>query len=251
MTPSPPGPPTITPFFHFGLIVTGKGEEVFLGKLFRSLMANGNCFFEVVRWVPQRTPRTSPERELRMIGRGGKMIPDKDAEEIGLPARRYINGKNDRFVILIDDLEFSRREIAHGVFDRYRKALDVILLDGKDQASVHFLVMMLEAYYFADANALNSRFGGAVEDYDGDVETIRHPKNDCKGRFPGFDEIQDGETILEILDVEHVLSRRETCASLRTLFAWCAKKMDLPPYPDDTYRLNDGSLSDVTCSQLE
>ena len=47
-------------------------------------------------------------------------------------------------------------------------------------ASVHFLVNMLEAYYFAHAAATNGVLGTELEDFEGDVESIRHPKNDLK-----------------------------------------------------------------------
>jgi hypothetical protein len=36
-------------FFHFGLIVTGRGELAHLPKLFNSLMATGICHFKVIQ----------------------------------------------------------------------------------------------------------------------------------------------------------------------------------------------------------
>jgi hypothetical protein len=41
----------------------------------------------------------------------------------------------------------------------------------------------------------------------GDVETIRHPKNELKKLYPGFDEVKNGGCILDCLNVEHFLSR--------------------------------------------
>ena len=104
-------------------------------------------------------------------------------------------------------------------------ALDTILdpVGWKTRASVHFLVNMLEAYYFADAAAINGVLGTELIDFEGDVETIRHPKNDLKKLSPGFDEVEHGRLILERLDVIHVLSNPSTCRSLRTLFGWCSK----------------------------
>lgn len=165
-------------FFHFGLIVTGKGERDHLPKLFRTLMATGICTFEVIRFIGQRSPITSTGRILTMVGEG-KTIPDKDAAEIGLSARRYLSTDQCRLVILVDDLEHGRQPQAQQVFDRYRRALDTMLAgEQRIRASVHFLVNMLEAYYFAHADAVNTALGlvPLLADFEGDVETIPHPK---------------------------------------------------------------------------
>jgi hypothetical protein len=234
-------------FFRFGLIVTGKGEALFLPRLFRSLEASGQCRFEVVRRIGQRSPITSAKRRLRMVG-SGHVIPDRDAEEIGLAARRYLSGQC-AFVVLVDDLEEERKPQAEQVFRRYRDALDKMLGHDRRRASVHFLVNMLEAYYFADASALNAVLGTALEDYQGDVETIRHPKNALKRLVPGFDEIGHGEQIIGRLDVAHVLSRPGTCSSLRTLFGWCSRALGWAP--TDQYQLLHGAYFGVTKGQIE
>ena len=181
-----------------------------------------------------------------MVGTG-KTIPDRDAEEIGLPARRYLS-QPDRFVVLVDDLEHGRRTQAMGVFLRYRRALDTMLRADRRRAAVHFFVNMLEAYYFADARTVNAVLGTALADRVGDVETIRHPKNDLKGMRPAFDEIEHGKQIMEKLDMEHVLSRPDTCASLRALFAWCVAAMG--QQPTERYRLTRGAYSVVTGPQI-
>ena len=93
-------------FFRFGLIVTGKTEEKCLPSLFRSISATGRCSFKVIRRIGQRSPIKSSGRRLRMIG-SGKTIPDKDAENIGFPARAFLSSETD-FVILVDDLEADR-----------------------------------------------------------------------------------------------------------------------------------------------
>ena len=87
------------------------------------------------------------------------------------------------------------------------------------------------------------------------METIRNPKSDLRKEYQGFREIDDGGRILDQIDIEHVLSRPDACASLRTLFAWCVKV--LAKYSDydcadldDKYRLHDGILSVVTGTQL-
>lgn len=241
--------------FHFGLIVTGEGEEQHLPKLFRSLATTGVCTFKVITRIGQRNPITSPSKTARMVG-SGKIIPNKDAEKIGLPARRFLNSGASYCVIVIDDLEYDRREIARDVFIRYRAALDAFLtFEQRSRAAVHFLVYMLEAYYFADANAINTILHLDLEDYAGDVETIHHPKGELKRLYGGFDEVEHGGQILEHLNVEHVLSCPDTCASLRTMFAWCAQILSVSPFCDystlaEKFHFQQGRLSDVTAGQL-
>ncbi len=184
-----------------------------------------------------------------MVGSGQK-IPNKDAERIGLFARRCLTS-DFHFVILVDDLEHDSRDQAHAVFQRYRAALDTILnpVGLGARASVHFLVNMLEAYYFAHAAAINGVLGTTLDDFEGDVETIRHPKNDLKQLSPGFDEVEHGRSIIERIDMVHVLSNPSTCASLRTLFAWCSKAIGREF--TDVYRLKDGTYFEVTRPQID
>ena len=233
-------------FYRFGLIVTGELEEIALPCLFRCLMASRTCAFTVIRPIGQRGPLTSEKRKLRMVG-SGKLIPDKDEEEIGLPARRFL-AMDHSFVVLVDDLEHSRRGQAREVFGRYRKALDVILRAQGWRASVHFLVNMVEAYFLADAKAVNEVLGTELTDSEGDVEAIRHPKNELKSLKRGYRETAEGREILEKLDVEHVLTTPETCASLRTVFAWCCKAMGEPV--TSRFRLDSGVYSVVTGPQI-
>ena len=126
------------------------------------------------------------------------------------------------FVILVDDLESDRVAQAQQVFDRYRLALDTVLHGLSARASVHFLVNMLEAYFFADAAAINGVLGTDLDDFDGDVETIPHPKNKLKSLHPAFDPMQHAPAILRALDTMHVLAKPDACASLRTLFGWAS-----------------------------
>ena len=184
-----------------------------------------------------------------MIG-SGKEIPDRDAEEIGIPARGFLSSEEDAsFVILVDDLERKRSGDGRRIFDRYRSALDTMLRpDQTRRASVHFLVNMLEAYYFADARAVNAVLGTEIEDHEGDVETIPHPKNELKKLSPGFDEIRHGCRILGALRADHVLSGRETCSSLRTMFAWICKVIGEPA--GVTHQLSEGRYSEVTGNQI-
>ena len=240
-------------FFRFGLIVTGETEERHLPKLFKSLEQSGTCNFRIIQRIDQLGAITSAER-LKGL-RNGKDIPPKD-EKIGLVARRNLATGTYDFVLLIDDLEYNRRDQAQQIFDRYRTALDTVLDTLKHRASVHFLVNMLEAYYFADAQAINAALETSLLDYEGDVETIRNPKSDLRQVYPSFDVIDDGGKILDQIDIERVLSRPDTCASLRTLFAWCVKVLEKYSNYDcagfyDKYRLHDGKLSEITRTQLD
>jgi hypothetical protein len=246
--------PTAWRFFRFALFVTGQGERDFLPGLFRGLTTDGYCHFRVVHQIGQRSPIRSKSRQLKMVGRR-QIIPDRD-EDIGLKARKYL-AENFDFIVLVDDLEQARAEIADAVYARYRAAFDVMLhpLGLENQASVHFLVNMLEAYYFADTQAVNAVLGTDLADFGGDVETIDHPKNELKaiaralGRDRSFDEVEDGRAIIESLDVARVLSRPETCCSLRTAFAWCLRAMGKPA--TERFQLADGQFSPVTREQLD
>jgi hypothetical protein len=244
-------------FFNFGLIVTGEGERDHLDKLFRVLMDTGVCNFKVLHFTGQLRPITSIVRKQKMVGTG-KTIPTKDEEQIGLPARRYLDEDKCRFVILIDDLEHDWRAQAQAIFQRYRLAFDTILYpEQRQRAAVHLLVNMLEAYYFGDAQAVNNALAlnPSIQDYPDDVENISNPKAELKRIYPQFNERRDGGQILDRLDVEHVLSRPHTCAWLRTLFAWCVKVLSQYPVgpliSNERFRISDGVLSDVTRVQLD
>ena len=112
---------------RFGLIVTGKGEELFLPQLFGVLMARANCVFTVIRPVGLRDPITAPKRVLEMVG-SGQRLPSKDEEEIGLPVLGFLRRYPGSYAIVTDDLEGRRRDDADRVFARYRTALDEALM---------------------------------------------------------------------------------------------------------------------------
>lgn len=235
-------------FYRIALLVTGKGEEEFLPRLFRSLETEGHCTLRVSHRVPQLRPLRSERKKLKIVG-SGKLIPNQD-EQLGLLARKCLAVDNYNFVILVDDLEHDRSHQAAEVFQRYRGAFDTILTsEHRARASVHFLVNMLEAYYFAHAEAVNSVLGTDLKDFDEDVETIRHPKNELKRLCPGFDEIVHGRQIVDRLDAEHVLSNPKTCRWLRTLFGWCSRAIGREF--TDVYQLKEGQYSDVTKQQID
>ncbi len=81
------------------------------------------------------------------------------------------------------------------------------------------------------------------------ASAIKDAKNKLKELFPGFDEKEHGKQIVAKLRIEHVLSRRETCASLRTLFGWCSKAIG--EEPTDRFELAHGSYCELTKTQID
>ncbi len=211
-------------FVRFGMIVTGEGERQFLPKLFRAVNAGAHCVFEVIRKSAQLRPITSRRRLLKLRNRAVASIEEA---QYGLPALSYLRQHSGGFVLVIDDLEAYPDPQA--VFDRYRSALNSVLRNPaeSERAAVFFLVNMLEAYYFAHAECVNAVAEKRIlpEDHPGDVEQIRHPKNDLKQRWPQFREIEHGALIVEKLKLEHILSAEDRCLWLRSMIAWCVDRL--------------------------
>lgn len=241
---------------RFGLIVTGDGEAKFLPKLFRSLMAAANCTFIVIRKSEQLSPITSKKRRIRMVG-NGKIIPDIDEEQYGIPTRIFLQQHANSSVLVIDDLEGARIGQAAAVFERYRLALNRMLdpCGLTNRASVHFLVNMLEAYYFGQCDAVNAVANSQIlaHDHPGDVEAMSHPKNQLKKLWNGFDEIKHGSAILDKLDIYHVLRRPDQCCWLRTMINWCISRIPPASVWDNQlskqFQLSDGCRSPLTDNQ--
>lgn len=211
-------------FLRFKLIVTGDTERSHLPKLLRAVPAHAPCSFSVERKIGQLTPRGT-KRKLTMVG-GRKRIPSRD-ESIGIDVSRWIRETPDVFVLLIDDIEHARRPKIEAIFQRYRDAVDLRLKpEERHRVGVHFLANMLEAYYFAHAEAVNQALGLELGDFDGDVETIRNPKGKLKQLFPGFREVEHGGRILDRLKLAHVLGDPATCAWLRALVGWICSVLD-------------------------
>ena len=244
--------------FKFILFVTGRGEEKHLPKIFNALSESGICTFVVKEFIEQRAPITSQKRLAEMV-RTGQKIPNKDFVEIGVPARRYISTDCCNYVILVDDLEDSSKDEATEKFQRYRDALDSALNSQKGRASVHFLVNMLEAYFFTHPDALSTalELDPPVELSNDDVESIRNPKRELKKIFPNYNEIHHAGLILEQLDLDIVLSNPAYCSSLRTCVKWIVDQ--LKEYPEQGYfesqkfeerfHLHVGKLYTVTSDQ--
>ena len=247
-------------YFKFILFVTGQGEKQYLPILFRTLSSSGTCSFLVKEFVPQLRPITSSKRTIYMV-RTGQKLPDKDFERISSPARRYIQQDPCHRVLLIDDLENISEEEAKGTFKRYRDALNSGLNDElRRRAAVHFLVNMLEAYFFAHVEALNTalELEPPLAADDGDVEAIRHPKGNLKQIFPAYRETEHPGLILNWLDLGVVLSNPNHCASLRTCVKWIVNQIQADLAPDlqpnfdaynfeESFHLITGKLYSITC----
>ncbi|MGB1253076.1 MAG: hypothetical protein ACPG8W_20855 [Candidatus Promineifilaceae bacterium] len=243
--------------FVFILFVTGRGEEKHLPKMFGSIANSGLCSFVVKEFIGQRKPITSQKRTARMVGTG-KVVTDKDFAKFA-PARRYISASSCNRILFIDDLEESSRHEVDEKFARYRTVLNTVLGEHKERAAVHFLVNMLEAYFFAHPDAVNIalELEPPLEPYDGDVETIIHPKNRLKKIVPAYNEVDSAGSILEYLDLDEVLSEPKACAFLRTCIKWVVDELRSYPDPatfknqnfDERFHLQVGTLSQTTMSQ--
>lgn len=195
-----------------------------------------------------------------MVGRRGHKITSRAEEEISFPARRCLRGHPDRILVLLDDLEHDRRDQVDYLYELYRGALDHLLDESeKSRAAVHFLVNMLEAYFFADPGALKRALGLDLEAHDGDVEGIRNPKSLLKKHFPGYSERDHGGKVLRELDLHQVLADPETCAWLRSCVSWTVHALgaglDAPLHSslDATTaacHLNDGHCQRLTLEQM-
>jgi hypothetical protein len=261
MNKTAPAGTTTAPCVHckFWLIVTGAGEREFLPKMFRSLMERAGCSFHVLTKIGQRLPLGDAKRQ-KMVGRG-QVLPTSDEDLISIPARIKLRDKPCHFVILVDDVEHDRRDRLDQIFDRYRTALHTLLTPiERSRAAVHFFANMLEAYFFADGDALNEALGKPVVTADSpvDVETIRHPKNDLKSLAKNlslaFDERGHGDLIISKLRMDHILSNPETCAFLRSLFAWCVRQISVncPVFDDELtsrYQIPTGIQAEMTKGQ--
>ena len=95
---------------------------------------------------------------------------------------------------------------------------------------------------------MNSVLGTNLDDCEDDVETIRNPKALLKKIHQGYKVDDDGCRIIRHLDVPHVLSRRDVCSSLRTMFAWVHKAIGEPDSEVAPYLA--GRRSDVSKAQI-
>lgn len=252
-------------FVKIGLVVTGEGERDFISAFLRPIAATGKCHFPIILQTGQRHALT--ETKERAYNATGKIIPDRDAA-IGAKIRHWLASDESHYAIWLDDLESASRPDAARKFERMRKAVDTMLSKSellKPRFAVHFLVNMLEAYYFAHTsvvNAVNFQRDEVetpvylqLQDHAGDCENLVHPKNELKrlvaniGRGFSFDETLDGTVIVHRLDLDRILGSPATCRSLRTLVAWCWETIGEPRA--ERFRLTDGVYWNATAGQLQ
>lgn len=246
---------------EFGLIVTGKSEKSHIENLFRELSARGYCFFQSIHIIQQLSPITSRKRKQPSIVGTANSLPARD-QELALRARRFLRKKSCRYVIVIDDLERKRVDQANDVYQHYRTALDnekILSPQERQRSAVHFLVNMLEAYFFADPQAVNKALKPAIllQELDGDVEKIGNPKAVLKEHCKKYREIQDSGKVLNTISLTRVLENPECCKSLRTLVAWCIAALK-PVLQEaehaeliEQFKVRKESLSPLTSKQID
>jgi hypothetical protein len=237
-----------------GLIVTGRCEAEALDAPFnRAFAPRAACVFQVFARIGQLRPRKSPAPRLPEQA-SGKRLPTRD-EELGLRALGFLRSNPDSFVLVVDDLEGDELP---PVFERYRKALDGVLAGRgmQDRAAVHFLKNMVEAYFFAHADAVNRVAQREVlpGDEDADVELMRHPKGKLSDLWAAYSETQHGGEILRALDLHHILSTPDRCCCLRSAVAWCVdrlagRKAFYAPLDPADFCLDTGCKVDTTYKQ--
>lgn len=238
----------------FFLIVTGEAERDSLKELFRRFChwSFHLATFTVTRRNGQHRPRavtkgdSVPPKEL-----GTKLDSPKAIEQAWLDARKHLRDE-DSFVLLVDDLEWERKDEIERVFATYSPR-PVLFGDSTSagRVGVFFLRMMREAYYWADLSAVESLLGQprSSPNVPDDVEEIRNPKGLIEGKWPNFKDREHAGPILKALDVDWVLADPTTCASLRTLYAWCSRAMGFRDA--ERFQLRDGRRCPVTSPQID
>ncbi len=239
------------PFYRFGLLVTGKGEREGLPGLLRQINDDGHSTFKVIAKIEQLSPRDSEKDviPLKIVGTQ-KKLPTRD-QDIALRVRSALQEQVQvDFIILVDDLEKDRREQVDAVVDRYSTAGKLLLGEERYRFSVHLLVNMMEAYFFADTDAIKEVLGCDVVSPERDVEDIGHPKSVLKNFSNGiYDEREHAPKLLGRLDLEKVLEDSQTCRSLRTLVSWCVRAKR--QRPSERFHVSDGDLYPPTMKQIE
>jgi hypothetical protein len=135
----------------------------------------------------------------------------------------------DCYFFWCDDLESDASSAPEAHFRYYRELIDRFVVDPelRQRCFVHFFVNMREAYFLADAAAMNAVLGTSESDHDGDVEHIVSPKGKLSKLVKGldrslkFDEKVHGAQLMAKLNLDHVLEHQERCKAMRTFVAWC------------------------------
>jgi hypothetical protein len=136
----------------FHLFLTGQGERAFITPFLESVVKDLNDiwteqggqtvhFDKEPEFIGQHTPRKENVQKLKIVGTNIK-IPTKLEEKVSLKTRVWLCEDPNCFVLLIDDLESSRADMADAVFRNYRAAVDKALDTPqlRARASVHFCI---------------------------------------------------------------------------------------------------------------
>ena len=186
-----------------------------------------------------------------MVGKG-KPLSSKQ-EDFALKIRGFLEQSPANLALVTDDLE-DRTPMHNAVFATYREPLDRILSPRglQNRASVHFLVPMIEAYFLADATAVNEAFELAIDEPEGDPEEIRGAKGKlkkhCQVAGANYNERTTGEVLAGRIDLEKILDNPDYCVSLRCLVKWCSRRSGEPD--GDRFQLLNGKVSEVTAVQI-
>lgn len=237
--------------FKIRLFVTGQSEFAVLPRMLSELTLSGRCSI-----TPEIAFKQLGVSTKRLVNRSGKAVAGK-AEQIGLKIRGWIQASTENLAIIVDDLEHERRGEAASLFKRYNDAvLPFLNVDPSfvRRFSVHFLVNMLEAYYFRQVAVINEVCGTTMPSHEGNVENLRHPKNRIDDAIrqvnprQRFREIDDGREIAKKLSLTTILDDPKSCRALRTLVAWIVERIG--DGSADRYRLREGEYWDITVGQL-
>lgn len=232
------------------MVVTGHAEaEVIPAWVGRIVQGFGQP-------VRPRLLRTSERPRERIRKRGGLAEPVRKhleiVQTIGTLRRPYS-------LLVIDDLEHDDRAHATPGLQYWRNLLQGFAAQRDVSVGVHFLVNMLEAYFFAQASKINEHYRErnqielSLRDHLGDVENLPSPKGTLKDHIAvhrgcGYSETDDGVQISRRVDLKVVLQDPMKCRSLRTLVAWIHEQAGQPR--GDDYQLANGQYWDVTVDQL-
>ncbi|ODA33683.1 DUF4276 family protein [Planctopirus hydrillae] len=240
---------------HLKLFVTGEGEETFLATFFRQLrhFESGEVIITADYAFPQITVSTNAKK----LAKHGKEVLEKIDKATVKKIRPWLLTSTGHYAVLVDDLETERRFLAESQFNFYQEQIHRILdaqPEIKNRFSVHFFVNMIEAYYFKHPEVVNQVCKTLLGEYPGDVENIRHPKQEIDKAIRSIDpkekfrEIKHGASIAKKLDLRKVLENPQHCRALRTLVAWIWEAMGRKRSQE--YQLEQGLYWDVTVTQL-
>jgi hypothetical protein len=232
---------------YIRIYVTGESEEACLETFFHALCDHtdekgdfSKIHFKVVERFQQFPAKPSTKTKIKDASR---------EEELGIriraDLRRQQQLKRDAYVIILDDLEWDRREAFAILLERYLKAYEVLPAQNRWRGSAFYLIMMLEAYFWADLEATSKTLQIELTKQAGDPEAIRHPKNDLNAEIRShskntcsYKEIDDSLAIARAIDLKLILSDKAACCSLRAIVRWCTLAAQRPLTED--YQLQEG-----------